>query len=89
MRQTKPVPPPENPMEAFARQATEQGNKVLAELFGSKEVSRAVADQAAALTGIGNDVLQGDAAGDRDARLFELRQDDVEPSRRWRRWSVR
>jgi hypothetical protein len=57
MLQAKPVPQ-ENPMEAFARQAIEQGNRVLGVLFGSKEVSRAVADQAAALTGIGTDVLK-------------------------------
>jgi hypothetical protein len=57
MLQTPPVPQ-ENPMEAFARQAIEQGNRVLGALFGSKEVSRAVADQAAALTGIGTDVLR-------------------------------
>lgn len=37
---------------------TEAGNAILGEIFGSKDVSRAVADQAAAQTGIGADVLK-------------------------------
>ena len=37
---------------------TEAGNAVLGAIFGSKDVSRAVADQAAAQTGIGADVLR-------------------------------
>jgi hypothetical protein len=49
---------PEDPMQVFARQSLDQGNRILDEIFGSKEVSRAVADQAAALTGIGTDVLR-------------------------------
>jgi hypothetical protein len=48
----------ENPFAAFTQQATRQGNDALGALFGSKEVSRAVADQAAALSGIGTEVLR-------------------------------
>ena len=48
----------ENPFAAFTPQATNQGNDALGALFGSKEVSRAVADQAAALSGIGPQVLK-------------------------------
>jgi hypothetical protein len=48
----------ENPHEAATREAVQRGNEVLGALFGSKEVSRAVADQAAALSGIGTQVLQ-------------------------------
>lgn len=39
-------------------QAASAGNDVLAQLFGSKELSRAVAAQAAAATGIGQDVFK-------------------------------
>jgi len=39
-------------------QAAQAGNDVLAQLFGSKELSRAVAAQAAAATGIGQDVFK-------------------------------
>lgn len=46
-------------VENLARPGTtEAGNAVLGAIFGSKDVSRAVADQAAAQTGIGADVLK-------------------------------
>jgi hypothetical protein len=48
----------DNPFAAFTQQATRQGNDALGALFGTKEVSRAVADQAAALSGIGAEVLR-------------------------------
>lgn len=44
--------------KAFTPQGMTDGNAVLERLFGSKEVSRAVAEQAAQLTGIGQDVLK-------------------------------
>jgi hypothetical protein len=47
----------DNPFAAFTPQAAQQGNEVLGTLFGSKDVSRAVAEQAAAMTGIGSQVL--------------------------------
>ena len=43
---------------AFTPQGIADGNQVLQQLFGSKEVSRAIAAQAAQLTGIGQDVLK-------------------------------
>jgi hypothetical protein len=43
---------------AFSQQGVAQGNDVLGQLFGSKELSRAVASQAAQATGIGQQVLQ-------------------------------
>lgn len=48
----------ENPMAAFTPQGTDEGNGILGHLFGSKELSRAVAAQAAQATGIGQQVLQ-------------------------------
>ena len=49
----------EKSYSAFAQQATTtQGNEALGALFGSKEVSRAIADQAAALSGIGSQILK-------------------------------
>ena len=48
----------DNPFEAFTPQAKQQGNDALGALFGSKDVSRAVADQAAALSGIGPQILK-------------------------------
>ncbi|MEE9273152.1 MAG: DUF937 domain-containing protein [Robiginitomaculum sp.] len=45
--------------DVYARpEAREQGNAILGHLFGSKDVSRAVAGQAAKQTGIGADVLK-------------------------------
>lgn len=44
--------------QAFSRQGVAQGNDVLGQLFGSKDLSRAVASQAAQATGIGSQVLQ-------------------------------
>ncbi|MHA6644401.1 DUF937 domain-containing protein [Mesorhizobium sp. A623] len=48
----------ENAGNAFSAQGVSQGNDVLGQLFGSKELSRAVAAQAAQATGIGQQVLQ-------------------------------
>ena len=48
----------ENAANAFSPQGIEQGNDILGHLFGSKELSRAVAGQAAQATGIGQQVLQ-------------------------------
>lgn len=48
----------DNP-EMLAQEATtEEGNSILGHIFGSKDVSRAVAGQAAEQTGIGADVLK-------------------------------
>ena len=44
--------------KAFTQAGQADGNNVLGQLFGSKEVSRAVADQAAAATGIGANILK-------------------------------
>lgn len=44
--------------KAFTPQGMADGNAILERLFGSKDVSRAVAEQAAQLTGIGQDVLK-------------------------------
>lgn len=43
---------------AFTPQGMADGNAVLEKLFGSKEVSRAIAAQAEQLTGVGQDVLK-------------------------------
>ncbi|MFN0262595.1 DUF937 domain-containing protein [Tepidamorphus sp. 3E244] len=48
----------EKPEEASTEEMREKGNDVLGQLFGSKDVSRAVADQAAAMTGLGADILR-------------------------------
>ena len=48
----------DNPMAAFTPQGMAQGNDVLGQLFGSKDLSRAVAAQAAQATGIGQQILQ-------------------------------
>ncbi|HHZ07623.1 MAG TPA: DUF937 domain-containing protein [Rhizobiales bacterium] len=48
----------DNPTTAFSPQGTAEGNGILGHLFGSKELSRAVAAQAAQATGIGQQVLQ-------------------------------
>ncbi|MBT9368952.1 DUF937 domain-containing protein [Rhizobium sp. CSW-27] len=44
--------------KAFTPQGMADGNAVLDRLFGSKEVTRAIAEQAAQLTGIGQEVLR-------------------------------
>lgn len=44
--------------KAFTPQGMADGNAILEKIFGSKEVSRAVAAQAEQLTGIGQDVLK-------------------------------
>ena len=43
---------------AFSPQGVDEGNGILGHLFGSKDLSRAVAGQAAQATGIGQDVLK-------------------------------
>lgn len=48
----------DNPMAAFSPKGTAEGNGILGHLFGSKDLSRAVAAQAAQATGIGQQVLQ-------------------------------
>lgn len=48
----------ENMSNAFAPQGMADGNGILGHLFGSKDVSRAVAAQAAQATGIGQEVLK-------------------------------
>jgi hypothetical protein len=48
----------EDASNAFAPQGVSEGNGILGHLFGSKELSRAVADQAAQATGISQDVLK-------------------------------
>ena len=48
----------EDASKAFSRQGVDEGNGILGHLFGSKELSRAVAAQAAQATGIGQQVLQ-------------------------------
>jgi len=48
----------ENPQMLGQQQTVTDGNAILGHLFGSKDVSRAVAGQAAQKTGIGADVLK-------------------------------
>lgn len=48
----------EDMSKAFTPQGMADGNTVLESLFGSKEVSRAIAQQAAQMTGIGQEVLK-------------------------------
>ena len=48
----------EDASKAFSAQGVDEGNGILGHLFGSKELSRAVAAQAAQATGIGQQVLQ-------------------------------
>ena len=48
----------EDAAKAFAPQGVDEGNGILGHLFGSKEVSRAVAAQAAQATGLGQQLLQ-------------------------------
>lgn len=44
--------------KAFTPEGIADGNNVLARLFGSKEVSRAIAAQAAQMTGVGQDIYK-------------------------------
>ncbi len=48
----------EDMAKAFTPQGISEGNSVLGQIFGSKEVSRAIAAQAAELSGVGQDVLK-------------------------------
>ncbi len=48
----------EDAQNAFSPQGMAEGNGILGHLFGSKDLSRAVASQAAQATGIGTQVLQ-------------------------------
>jgi hypothetical protein len=48
----------EDASRAFSPQGVDEGNGILGHLFGSKDLSRAVAQQAAQATGIGQQVLQ-------------------------------
>lgn len=48
----------EDASRAFSPQGVDEGNGILGHLFGSKDLSRAVAGQAAQATGIGQDVLK-------------------------------
>lgn len=48
----------EDAQNAFSPQGMAEGNGILGHLFGSKELSRAVAAQAAQATGVGQNVLQ-------------------------------
>lgn len=48
----------DNPMSAFTPGGQAAGNDVLGQIFGSKELSRAVAAQAAAATGVGQEIIK-------------------------------
>ncbi len=48
----------EDAQKAFAPQGVAEGNGILGHLFGSKELSKAVADQAAQASGVSQQVLQ-------------------------------
>ncbi|MBB3133668.1 hypothetical protein FHS26_001381 [Rhizobium pisi] len=48
----------EDMSRAFTPEGISDGNNILAQLFGSKEVSRAVAAQAAQMTGIGQEIYK-------------------------------
>jgi len=48
----------DNPAAAFAPDGQAEGNGILGHIFGSKELSRTVAQQASAATGIGQDVIR-------------------------------
>lgn len=48
----------EDMSRAFSPEGIEEGNGILGHLFGSKEVSRAVAAQAAQMTGIGQEIFR-------------------------------
>ena len=48
----------DNPAQLNQPQATTEGNAILGHLFGSKDVSRAVAGHAAQKSGVGADILK-------------------------------
>ncbi|CCV11843.1 DUF937 domain-containing protein [Mesorhizobium sp. STM 4661] len=48
----------ENPAAAFSQPGVDEGNGILGHLFGSKDLSRAVASQAAQASGVSQQVLQ-------------------------------
>ncbi|MEZ5877800.1 MAG: DUF937 domain-containing protein [Tepidamorphaceae bacterium] len=48
----------EDPEATQTEEIKANGNDVLGQIFGSKDVSRAVADQAAAMTGLGADIMK-------------------------------
>lgn len=48
----------EDAQKAFAPQGVAEGNGILGHLFGSKDLSRAVADQAAQASGVSSQILQ-------------------------------
>ena len=48
----------QNPMKAFTPEGMAEGNAILGHLFGSKDVSRAVAKQAEAASGISQSILK-------------------------------
>ncbi len=48
----------EDAANAFSQSGVAEGNGILGHLFGSKDVSRAVAAQAASATGLGQDILK-------------------------------
>ena len=48
----------EDATNAFSQSGVSEGNGILGHLFGNKEVSRAVAAQAASATGIGSEILK-------------------------------
>lgn len=48
----------EHPMSAFTGDGLQQGNEILGQLFGSKELSRAIARQAEQTTGIAQEVFK-------------------------------
>ncbi len=47
-----------NPLAAVSPEGIQDGNAILSHLFGNKEVSRAVANQASAFTGIGSSIFK-------------------------------
>ncbi len=48
----------EQPDAAFSQRGVDEGNSILGHIFGSKDVSRRVADQVSSSTGIGSDILK-------------------------------
>lgn len=48
----------ENAAKAFSPEGVQDGNNILGHLFGSKEVSRAVAAQTEAASGVGQDIIK-------------------------------
>lgn len=48
----------DDPARAFAKPGRREGKAILSHLFGKKKVSRSIADQAAANTGIGSELLK-------------------------------